>query len=260
MPITKEERLSRKMQHTKQERTQISQGVPSISELRDGVSVIRSTPEGLVEYVRHKNSLYRKILDKADVARTITTTVNKQANILPIFQAYRSSSNQTNLVADSETVLQFQSISIDTASGYNTSAYTYTISVSGIYFLYYNVTLTALDSAMTAGQLQMKDNGGNYFAICRIDDKEFTADSNHVSRAANAIVRLNVGQTVQVTYYPHGGADQTDLVRSISSTAGAESIFGGYLLTPKTFKETTQTTAIPGSSDPSGGLPSGTIT
>ena len=259
MPMTREERFYRKMQHTKQERTQISEGVPSVSELRDGVSVIRSTSDGLVEYVRHKNALYRKVLDRADLAKTTTTTVKKQEGTLPIFQVYRSSSNQENFTASSETTLQFNSISIDTISGYSTSAYTYTISVSGIYFLYYNVTLTQIDidSLYSGAQLQMKDNDGNYFGICRLDDKEFTADTAHLTRGANAMVRLNAGQTVQVTYYPYAGAAQSDMVRNISSTSGAESIFGGYLLTPRTFNETTQTTAVAGGSDSGSGLGGG---
>jgi hypothetical protein len=252
MPITREERLARKMQHTKQERTQISQGVPSVSELRDGVSVIRSTPDGLVEYVRHKNALYRKVLDRADVARTTTTTVTKQDPILPIFQVYVGST-VSDMAADSEVDLQFNTVSIDTISGYTTSTYTYTVSVSGIYYLYYNITMSNFDSGMTAGQIQMKDNDGNYFAICRMDDKEYTADTGFVTRAAHAMRRLDVGQTVQVIVYQSGGHSTTDVKRNISSTTGAETIFGGYLLTPKTFKETTQVTEGGSTGSGSGG-------
>ena len=255
MPISKTERIARKLNHTKQERIQVSNGEPSINELRIGVPVVRSTTEGLVEYYRHKNSLYKKVLDRADIARTRTITVDKEAETLPIFQAYVGS-NQSNMTADSEVTLQFNTVSIDTASGYTTGTYLYTISASGIYYLYYNVTISNFDSGMTAGQIQMKDGSGNYFAICRIDDKEFTADSAYVTRNANAIVRLKVGETVKVTYYQTGGDNIADLIRNISSTAGAESIFGGYLLTPKTFKETTQVTEG-GASGGSGGRPGG---
>ena len=256
MPMTREERLARKMQHTKQERMHISEGVPSVSELRDGVSVIRSTSDGLVEYVRHKNALYRKVLDRADLARTTTTTVKKQDSTLPIFQAYVGST-QANMAADSEVTLQFNTVSIDTTSGYTTSTYTYTVSVSGIYYLYYNITMSNLDTAMTAGQIQMKDGDGNYFAINRVDDKEFTSDSAYVTRNANAIVRLNAGQTVKVTWYQSGGGAVGDLIQNNSSTTGAESIFGGYLLTPRTFNETIQTTAVAGGSDSGSGLGGG---
>ena len=257
MPMTREERFYRKMQHTKQERTQISEGVPSVSELRDGVSVIRSTSDGLVEYVRHKNALYRKVLDRADIARTTTTTVKKQEDALPIFQASRSGANHSNLAADAEHTIAFNDTSIDTISGFSTSSYKYTISVSGIYFLYYNVTFTDIDSAMTALNVQIKDNDGNYFAMHRMDDKEYTADTGYLTRASHAIRRLDVGQTIEVTVYITGGHDTTDIIRNISSSTGAETIFGGYLLTPRTFNETTQTTAVAGGSDSGSGLGGG---
>ena len=261
MPITREERLARKMQHTKQERIYVSEGAPSVSELKEGISVIRSTSDGLAEYTRYKNTLYRKILDKADIAKTTTTTVKKQESILPIFQAHRSSTDHTNLSADTEHTIAFNATSVDTVSGFSTSSYKYTISVSGIYFLYYNVTFSDIDSAMSALNVQMKDNDGNYFAIHRMDDKEYTADTGFLTRAAQVMRRLDVGQTVEVIVYISGGHDSTDVKRNISSTTGAETIFGGYLLTPKTFNETTQTTAVAGGSDSGGGLGGGgTIT
>ena len=251
MAITREERIARKMQHTKQERLYITEGAPAVSDLRDSVPVIKSTSEGLVQYVRHKNALYKNVLDRADIARTRTITVDKEADTLPIFQAYVGST-QSNMAVGSEVTLQFNTVAIDTASGFTTSTYLYTISASGIYYLYYNITMSNFDSGMTAGQIQIKDGSGNYFAICRIDDKEFTADSAYVTRNANAIVRLKVGETVKVTYYQTGGDAIADLIQTNSSTSGAESIFGGYLLTPKTFKETTQVTEG-GSGSGSGG-------
>ena len=52
MAITKEERLVRKYQHTKQERLQVKQGIPLASNLREGVPELWVTHEdGLVEYV-----------------------------------------------------------------------------------------------------------------------------------------------------------------------------------------------------------------
>ena len=241
------------MQHTKQERLYITEGIPAVSDLREGVPVVRSTTEGLVEYYRHRNSLYKKVLDRADIARTRTITTDKEADILPIFQAYVGST-QSNMAVGSEVILQFNTVSIDTASGYTTSTYLYTVSASGIYYLYYNVTISNFDSGMTAGQIQMKDGSGNYFAICRIDDKEFTADSAYVTKNANAIVRLKVGETIKVTWYQTDGDAIADLIQNNSATAGSESIFGGYLLTPKTFKETTQVTEGGASGGSGGGL------
>ena len=62
MAKTREERIAL---HKKQERLQIKSGKPAVSELTEGVPILRSTSEGVVEYVRHKNVLYKKILDRA---------------------------------------------------------------------------------------------------------------------------------------------------------------------------------------------------
>ena len=62
MGMTRQERIAL---HKKQERLQIKKGVPSISEVIEGVPVIRETSEGLVEYYRRGSELYKKILDKA---------------------------------------------------------------------------------------------------------------------------------------------------------------------------------------------------
>ena len=61
MGMTRQERVSL---HKKQERLQVKSGVPSISDLQEGVPVLRSTSEGVVEYVRHNGVLFKKILDR----------------------------------------------------------------------------------------------------------------------------------------------------------------------------------------------------
>ena len=61
MAMTRAERIAL---HKKQERLQIQSGKPVVSELTEGVPVLRSTSEGVVEYVRHKNVLYKKVLDR----------------------------------------------------------------------------------------------------------------------------------------------------------------------------------------------------
>ena len=62
MGLTRAERIAL---HKKQERIQVKSGVPNIAELKEGVPVLRSTSEGLVEYVRHNGVLYKNVLDKA---------------------------------------------------------------------------------------------------------------------------------------------------------------------------------------------------
>jgi len=61
MAMTRQERISL---HKKQERTQISEGVPMASDLKEGVPVIRKTSEGLVEFIRFENRLHKKVLTK----------------------------------------------------------------------------------------------------------------------------------------------------------------------------------------------------
>jgi len=62
MAFTRAERISL---HKKQERLQSKPGVPSTAELREGVPVIRETNEGIVEYIKVKGVLHKKVLDKA---------------------------------------------------------------------------------------------------------------------------------------------------------------------------------------------------
>ena len=51
--------------HKKQEVIQVKDGEPHVSELSEGVPTLRSTDEGVVEYVRYSGVLYKKVLDKA---------------------------------------------------------------------------------------------------------------------------------------------------------------------------------------------------
>ena len=60
--MTRQERISL---HKKQERLQVQSGVPQLSDLKEGVPVLRSTNAGIVEYVKFNNVLHKKVLDKA---------------------------------------------------------------------------------------------------------------------------------------------------------------------------------------------------
>ena len=61
MGMTRQERIAL---HKKQERLQVKSGTPTVSDLAEGVPVLRSTSEGVVEYVRYNGVLYKKVLDK----------------------------------------------------------------------------------------------------------------------------------------------------------------------------------------------------
>jgi hypothetical protein len=49
----------------KQERASITDGVPTLNELTDGIPVYRLISGDLVQYIKHRNILYKKVLDKA---------------------------------------------------------------------------------------------------------------------------------------------------------------------------------------------------
>ena len=61
MGMTRQERIAL---HKKQERLQVKSGVPLVAELKEGVPALRSTSEGVVEYVRHNGVLHKKVLDR----------------------------------------------------------------------------------------------------------------------------------------------------------------------------------------------------
>tara|TARA_R100000700_G_C3043899_1_gene66536 strand:- start:283 stop:471 length:189 start_codon:yes stop_codon:yes gene_type:complete len=62
MRMTREQRA---LIHKKTENSRILNGEPSSGELSEGVPVFRKTDEGLVQYVKHNNVLYKSILTLA---------------------------------------------------------------------------------------------------------------------------------------------------------------------------------------------------
>ena len=61
MGMTRQERIAL---HKKQERLQVKSGTPSADDLKEGVPVMRSTGEGVVEYVKNNGVLFKKVLDR----------------------------------------------------------------------------------------------------------------------------------------------------------------------------------------------------
>jgi hypothetical protein len=69
MGMTRQERVAL---HKKQERLQVKAGVPSSNELQEGVPVLRSTNEGVVQYIKYNGRLYKSIYEEAK-ENTIST-------------------------------------------------------------------------------------------------------------------------------------------------------------------------------------------
>ena len=62
MGLTRAERIAL---HKKQERLQVKEGAPAVSDLKEGVPVLRSVDSlGIVEYVKHNGVLFKKVLDR----------------------------------------------------------------------------------------------------------------------------------------------------------------------------------------------------
>ena len=62
MGMSRQERIAL---HKKQERLQVKDGAPSTADLKEGVPVLRSIAgEGVVEYVKNKGKLFKKVLDR----------------------------------------------------------------------------------------------------------------------------------------------------------------------------------------------------
>ena len=61
MAMTRQERVAL---HKKQERIQVKPGTPRKADLKEGVPSLRSTTEGVVEYVKTKGVIFKKVLDR----------------------------------------------------------------------------------------------------------------------------------------------------------------------------------------------------
>ena len=61
MPYTKEQR---RLLRTKQEKIQVRSGAPLVGDLKEGVPVLRSTDDGLYQYVRYNSELFRIKLER----------------------------------------------------------------------------------------------------------------------------------------------------------------------------------------------------
>ena len=62
--MTRQERIAI---HKKQERIQVKSGIPFNEDLKEGVPTLRSTSEGVVEYVKFNGQIHKKVLAKEEV-------------------------------------------------------------------------------------------------------------------------------------------------------------------------------------------------
>ena len=93
--MTRQERVAL---HKKQERMQVNPGVPDVSDLSEGVPVLRSTEQGVVEYVRHNGVLYKNVLDRINVGDTPID------NYQITWSANEPTAGSANTISDGNTV------------------------------------------------------------------------------------------------------------------------------------------------------------
>ena len=100
--MTKNERNIKRFEHIKQERQYVGNGIPTVTELEDGVPVLRSTSEGVVQYIRYNGVLYKNVMKNAlvslDVSRFADDGYIKFGNGLIMQWGQETSSSATETV------------------------------------------------------------------------------------------------------------------------------------------------------------------
>lgn len=101
--MTRQERIAL---HKKQERTHVSDGQPVSNEMKEGVPVLRQTGDGLVEFVKVKGKVHKKVLTPspsisvAEVSHSITDTATdlSAANETELEGFYNALGRKINLI------------------------------------------------------------------------------------------------------------------------------------------------------------------
>ena len=230
------DRVSRFINNSKQNKIRVSKAQPSLQSMREGEEVLYMSPsKSLMRYRKENGILWSSQMSrngdysfdgdikiKGDIA---VYGMPRMAN-LPVFEAYMDTT-QSNMPL-TNTLIEFDGTNMDNTGGFDTSTHLYTVPISGIYLLYYNLCFTAFDTGMTYAKVNFKASQSGYFGICRIDDKEFTSDTAYVQKSLTVTKRLIAGETLGLYYYQTGGTAQTDI--ALSSGSSLESVFGGYLI------------------------------
>ena len=126
MPMTRAERVSI---HKKQERMNVGTGIPVASDLQEGVSVLRSTSGGVIEYLNYGGVLYEKRFSQS----TETSVPVKSA-----FNA-TATSDQTITVNVADQAITFTATRYNINNDFDVSSNSYIAPVAGIYSFYMQI-------------------------------------------------------------------------------------------------------------------------
>ena len=143
----------------------------------------------------------------------------------PLQTAFRvKCADHTDIPINSYTNLEFndESAGFDVGSNFNTSTYTFTAPVTGIYAFNVAILLQNLDSAAPYYGLRIEVTGRAYWDYLFTTDG-FSQDLDYFPIHANRIVDMDANDTAYVRVYQYQGSGQTDV-------NGGASYFSGYLL------------------------------
>ena len=84
MGMTRQERVA---SHKKQDRLQVGTGRPAVSDLIEGVPVLRKVPEGLVQYTRYNNALYEQPYRRVGSSKSSGKKISASLSITPDYDS-----------------------------------------------------------------------------------------------------------------------------------------------------------------------------
>ena len=220
-----------------------SHGAVSIDGMSDGQITISKGSNQQIDLSLKKDGRIHKTNMSSDgnqyvdkdlkVNGNIISNGNLQLNNIPIFEAY--STGQTDLaIYTSVPQIEFASENIDNTNSF--ASHNFVVPLKGYYHLYYNISFNQIDTAMTSAIIAMRIGGptGAYFNVTRLDDKDYSADTDQsINKSASCVRSLDVGDTIGVYWVQISGSAQVDVVahrEAASSPYPASSVFGGYLI------------------------------
>ena len=109
----------------------------------------------------------------------------------------------------------------DNQGAYDASTGVFTAPVTGYYLSNLTIALESLDADINYLWIGVISDGTpTYGNFCRIHGKEFSADtdSNPLSRSASTIFKLAAGDTLKITAYQSGGAEQIKISGTLNGS------------------------------------------